>query len=56
VHVALRPPAAAAAPAVPAPVVHAPMSIFGEAQVSERSLDEVILAYLAEELKDAPQE
>ncbi|MBI5512132.1 MAG: hypothetical protein HY909_00100 [Deltaproteobacteria bacterium] len=56
VHLALRPPVVAPPPPGHAPPVLAPMNIFGEAQVTERSLDEVILAYLAEELKDAPQE
>jgi hypothetical protein len=46
-------PAPVAAPPPPStPIKNVPESIFGSDLISEKSLDEVILAYLAEDMKD----
>ncbi len=47
------PPLSVAASVPPLPLAAAKHAVFGESLVSERSLDEVILAFLAEELEDS---
>ncbi len=48
----INPAAAAAAPTIVVPDEPAQNTIFGEDLISEKSLDEVILSYLAEDLAD----